>query len=79
MGDRIFILMLYVDDIMAVVDAEEPERLKKKILDKLFGKVEFEVGDKTSYLGMEMSLRDEGTIVDMYFYVKQLLEGELVT
>jgi hypothetical protein len=42
-GDRIFILMLYVDDIMAVVDAEEPERLKKKILDKLFGKVEFEV------------------------------------
>jgi hypothetical protein len=34
-GDRIFILMLYVDDIMAIVDEEEAKKLKCR-LEKLF-------------------------------------------
>jgi len=76
-GDRVFILMLYVDDIMAIVDKEEAKQLKKR-LEELFGEVQFEVGDKMSYLGMNITIGDQSTTVDMTFYVRQLLEGEQV-
>jgi hypothetical protein len=39
-----------------------------------FGEVQFEVGSKLSYLGMQIEIRDEGTMIDMSFYVKKLLE-----
>ncbi len=39
-GDRIFILLLYVDDILALVDAEEAKRLREH-LEKRFGTVQF--------------------------------------
>jgi hypothetical protein len=39
-----------------------------------FGEVQFEVGSKLSYLGMQIDTKDEGTMVDMNFYVKKLLE-----
>ena len=29
-----------------------------------------------SYLGMQLELREEGAVVDMSFYAKQLLEGK---
>jgi hypothetical protein len=73
-GGRIFVLLLYVDDILAQVDEKEAERLRKHLMRK-FGEVQFEVGSKLSYLGMQIDVRDEGTIVDMSFYVKKLLEG----
>jgi hypothetical protein len=76
-GDRVFILMLYVDDIMAIVDKEEAKQSKKR-LEEFFGEVQFEVGDKMSYLGMNITIGDQGTTVDMTFYVRQLLEGEQV-
>ncbi len=65
-GKRTFILMLYVDDIMAIVDKEEAKKLKSR-LEKLFGVVQFEVGDKMSYLGMNITIGDQGTTVDMTF------------
>jgi len=74
---RIFVLLLYVDDILAQVDEKEAEHLRKHLMRK-FGEVQFEVGSKLSYLGMQIDVRDEGTIVDMSFYVKKLLEGTLV-
>jgi hypothetical protein len=70
-GDRTFILMLYVDDIMAIVDEEEAKKLKSR-LEKFFGVVQFEVGDKMSYLGMNITIGDQGTTVDMTFYARQL-------
>jgi hypothetical protein len=75
--ERIFVLLLYVDDILAQVDEKEAEHLRKHLMRK-FGEVQFEVGSKLSYLGMQIDVRDEGTIVDMSFYVKKLLEGTLV-
>ncbi len=39
-----------------------------------FGEVQFEVGTKLSYLGMQIDIKDKGTMVDMNFYVKKLLE-----
>jgi hypothetical protein len=40
--------------------------------------VQFEVDDKMSYLGMNITIGVQGTTVDMTFYVRQLLEGEQV-
>jgi hypothetical protein len=54
-GDRIFILLVYVDDILALVDKTEAEKLQK-FLDNRFGKVQFEVGRQLSYLGMRISI-----------------------
>jgi len=50
----------------------------KKRLEELFGEVQFKVGDKMSYLGMNITIGDQGTTADMTFYVGQLLEEEQV-
>jgi hypothetical protein len=76
-GNRIFLLLLYVDDILAQVDKEEAERLRVHLRNR-FGEVQFEVGERLSYLGMQINVKDEGTTVDMSFYVKKLLEGTTV-
>jgi hypothetical protein len=72
--DRIFILLLYVDDILALVDAAEAKHLRKH-LEKRFGTVQFEILKKLSYLGMQLDIKEDGAIVDMTFYVEKLLEG----
>jgi hypothetical protein len=48
---RLFLLLLYVDDILAVVDEKE-EAVMKKMLKDLLGAVQFEGGNKLSYLGV---------------------------
>jgi hypothetical protein len=75
-GNRIFHLLLHVDDILGVVDTEEANRLEAT-LEKRFGDVQFEKGEDLSYLGMQVSIRDSGTI-DMSFYVTELLKNEEV-
>ncbi len=40
-----------MDDILALVDADEAKRLKKH-LEERFGAVHFEIAKKLSYLGM---------------------------
>jgi hypothetical protein len=72
---RIYLLLLHVDDILANVDREEAMSLKKR-LEKAFGIIQFEEGGRLSYLGMQLELHGEGTVVDMSFYAKQLLEGK---
>ncbi len=76
-GDRIFTLLLHVDDILTIVDAEESKRLEET-LKKHFGEVQFEVGENMSYLGMQVSTADDGTIIDMSFYVSEILRDEEV-
>jgi hypothetical protein len=76
-GERIFVLLLYVDDILAQVDDKEAVRLREHLM-RRFGEVQFEVGSKLLYLGMQIDIGDEGTMIDMSFYVKKLLEGASV-
>ncbi len=59
-GKRIYILLLYVDDILAVVDAGEAKRLKKT-LTKLFGELQVGAGDRMLYLRIEISIKDDRT------------------
>jgi hypothetical protein len=37
--------------------------------------VQFEVSGRLSYLGMQIDISSEGTIIDMQFYTKKVLEG----
>jgi hypothetical protein len=73
MEERIFILLLYVDDILALVDEEEAEKLRAK-LQRRFGELVYEVGRKLSYLGMEIEVTTEGTRLNMIHFVEKLLE-----
>jgi hypothetical protein len=70
-GEMNFTLLLHVDDILALVDAEEVKKLEQS-LRRRFGEVQFEVGEELSYLGMKINIKDEGTTVDMSFYVAQV-------
>jgi hypothetical protein len=72
-GDIIFILLLYVNDILAFVDAQEAEKIRTHLVANL-GTVLFKVNGRLSYLGMEIEVMDEGTRINMSFYVKQMLE-----
>jgi hypothetical protein len=74
-GDRIYILLVYVDDILALVDNEEAEEIRKH-LDKRFSKVLFEKGKELSYLGMQIHIKESGIIIDMMYYAKKILEDE---
>ncbi len=66
-----------MDNILAVVDAKEAKALKT-LLEQRFRKILFEENSKLSYLGMHIDVRPEGTVVDMSFYMRQLLEGQEV-
>jgi hypothetical protein len=37
--------------------------------------VQFKVSGRLSYLGMQIEMKETGTVIDMTFYVKELLEG----
>jgi hypothetical protein len=57
-GDRIYILLLYMDDILADVDKQEAEKLRKKLF-KRFGMVQFEERGRFLYLGMQINVTDQ--------------------
>jgi len=56
------------------VDSKEAEKLKQNLI-KRFGTMQFEVSGRLSYSGMQINIRETGTVIYMMFYVKQLLEG----
>jgi hypothetical protein len=66
-----------VDDILGVVDTEEA-KLIETTLKRRFGDIQFETGDNLSYLGMQVSIGNEGTTVDKSYYVTELLKDEVV-
>jgi hypothetical protein len=61
-----------VDDILAIVDKAEAERIRVTLVAR-FGTVQFKIGGRLSYLGMEIDIRDTGTVIDMSFYIKQVI------
>jgi len=62
-----------VDDILAIIDKEEAERIRAHLVAK-FGTMLFEMNGRLSYLGMEIEILDQGTRINMSFYVKQILK-----
>jgi hypothetical protein len=70
---KIYILLVYVDDVLALVDAVDV-KLLKGTLEKHFGTVTFEEGRKLSYLGMQVEVGRNSMTIGMCFYVKKILE-----
>jgi hypothetical protein len=71
--DRVFILLLYVDDILAIVDEAVVKILKNHLTTK-YGTIQFKVGEKQLYLGMETEITSVGTVIGMCMYIWQLLD-----
>jgi hypothetical protein len=73
-GDKIFLLLIYVDDILIFADEMEIKCIKD------FFKAEFtwitmNAGNVLSYLSMQIMLEPGVVTVDMSYYLEKVLEG----
>jgi hypothetical protein len=68
-GDKLLLLLIYFDDILAVVDEQENIKLKELLIGKL-GSVQYEVNNYLSYLGMQIRVGIESTTIDMIIHVR---------
>jgi hypothetical protein len=71
-GDRVYLLIVYVDDILMIVTEEEVTRLHGLFVEE-FRWITMEVGRKQSYLGMQISFRSGEVRVDMKSYIEKIL------
>jgi hypothetical protein len=71
--NKIFVLLVYVDDILALVDQKEAEILRARLVER-FGTVQFKVARKLSYLRMQIEVQEKGVVVDMSYYTMKILE-----
>ena len=71
-GQKIFLLLIYVDDILVIATREEMERLRARFIAK-FQWITMEVGATHSYLGMQIKLFDGYTTIDMIHYIEKML------
>jgi hypothetical protein len=71
-GDRILLLLIYVDDILAIIDDREKVDLKE-LLVGMFGTVQYEVNNELSYLGMQVKVEEDSATIDMSSYVRNLV------
>jgi hypothetical protein len=73
-GDIVYFLLIYVDDILLLAEQQEIEQMKEVFLQN-FTWITMEIAEKHSYLGMLISLRPGEVEIDMEFYVRKVLEG----
>jgi len=73
-GDIVYFLLIYVDDILLLAEQQEIERMKEVFLQH-FTWITMEIAEKHSYLGMLISLRPGEVEIDMEFYVRKVLKG----
>lgn len=71
-GEKIYFLILYVDDILLFADGEEIARVKEFMM-KEFQWITVVSKKTQSYLGMNIEVQDHAVIVDMKYYIDQLL------
>ena len=73
-GEKIYLLLVYVDDILVLAD--KPEIQKFKIaFEKEFRWITLDIGEKHSYLGMQLRFGDGFIMLDMIHYIQKLLES----
>jgi hypothetical protein len=71
-GEKIYFLILYVDDILLFADISEIERVKAFMM-KEFQWISVVCEKVQSYLGMNIEVQDHAVIVDIHYYIDQLL------
>ena len=73
MNEQVFILLIYVDDILLLMDKIEAERVRQAFVQE-FQWITMEFGSVQSYLGMQLILmKDNSAIIDMTHFVDKLL------
>jgi hypothetical protein len=68
--EKIYFLILYVDDNLLFADSEEIESIKAFMM-KEFQWITVICEKFQYYLGMNLEVQDHAVIVDMYYYIKQ--------
>ncbi len=71
---KVFLLLIYVDDILLLADDEEIDRLEKAFLDE-FMWIAMERNNKLPYLGMLVTLEQGTATIDMTYLIEKLLES----
>jgi hypothetical protein len=70
---RIYLLLIYVDDLLLLMDLQEAKRLEA-ILTNEFQWITMSIGLDQSYLGMHIVLEKHQVVVDMIYFIQQLLQ-----
>jgi hypothetical protein len=73
-GKKVFLLLIYVDDILILANDTEIDRMEKVFL-KEFMWITMERNNKLSYLGMLVSLEEGTATIDMTYFIEKLLES----
>ena len=71
-GNKVFLLLIYVDDILVLATHKEMERLKAKFVEE-FQWITMDVGEQHSYLGMQLQFYDRYLTVDMIHFIEKML------
>ncbi len=69
---KVFLLLIYVDDILVLADEVELERIEEVFV-REYTWITFEVNNQHSYLGMQVSLEQGTVTIDMKNFVDKLI------
>jgi hypothetical protein len=72
-GQLIFFIMIYVDDLLILATLEEIENIRKLLVER-FKTISIEVMESVSYLGMQLTRTEAETTVDMSYYAAKIVE-----
>jgi len=72
-GKRVFLLVVYVNDILILASEDEIKRLGKAFTAE-FRWITLETGNRHSYLGMQLEFLPDAVKIDMGFYVEKVLK-----
>jgi hypothetical protein len=72
-GDKVYLLTLYVDDILLIAEKLEIECIEKAFLAE-FWWITMAVGNSHSYIGMQLTVEKGCIILGMRYYLQKFLE-----
>jgi hypothetical protein len=72
-GEKLYLLTLYVDDILLIAEKFEIECIEKAFLSEYWW-ITMAVGNSHSYIGMKLTVDRGCIILDIRYYLKNLLE-----
>jgi len=72
--DKIYLLVIYVDDILVLAEESEIERIRDAFI-QAFQWITMEVNDSHSYLGMQIIMKKGFAVIDMSHFIERLLDS----
>jgi len=72
-GEKVYLLTLYVDDILLIAESLEIERVGKAF-ETEYRWITMAVGNSHSYVGMRLTVERECVVLDMRYYLINLLQ-----